>query len=54
MKTIKKQKRSYAKPKIERIKLDNEISIFMTSTPTPPPDPVQSVQPDFSINPFKM
>ncbi|MFA5781194.1 MAG: hypothetical protein WC868_02875 [Bacteroidales bacterium] len=55
MKTInKKQKRNYAKPQIERIKLDNEISVFMASEPNPPGDPTGSIQPDnFSINPFK-
>jgi hypothetical protein len=53
MKTIhKKQKRNYAKPQIERIKLDNEISMVMMS---PPPDPDGSIQPEhFSVNPFKM
>ena len=52
----KKQKRNYAKPRIERIKLDTEISIFMTSgSPTPPNDPNGSMQPEhFSINPFKL
>ena len=56
MKTIyKKQKRNYAKPQIDRIKLDNEISIFMASNPTPPPDPTGSIQLEhFSINPFKL
>lgn len=46
-------KRSYAKPQIERVKLDNEISMVMMSAP--PADPDGSLQPDnFSINPFKM
>jgi len=53
MKTIdKKQKRDYARPQIERIKLDNEISVFMVSEP--PGDPGESIQPEhFSFNPFK-
>ena len=46
-------KRSYSKPQIERIQLDNEISMVMMSAP--PADPDGSLQPDnFSINPFKM
>ena len=54
--TYKKQKRNYVKPEIERIKLDNEISIFMDSGgSTPPDDPSGSMQPEhFSINPFKL
>jgi hypothetical protein len=56
MKTIKKskniKKRTYSKPQVERIKLDNEISMVMMS---PPPDPDGSIQPEhFSGNPFKM
>ena len=48
-----KIKRSYTKPKIECVKLDNEISMVMMSAP--PADPDGSLQPDnFSINPFKM
>jgi secreted Zn-dependent insulinase-like peptidase len=56
MKIIKKskniKKRTYSKPQIERIKLDNEISMVMMS---PPGDPNGSIQPEhFSINPFKI
>jgi hypothetical protein len=56
MKTIKKskniKKRTYSKPQVERIKLDNEISMVMMS---PPLDPDGSIQPEhFSVNPFKM
>jgi len=55
MKTIyKKQKRNYAKPQIERIKLDNEISVFMVTSPTPPVDPVSLPSDHFSFNPFKL
>jgi hypothetical protein len=54
MKTIyKKQKRNYAKPQVEQIKLDNEISVFMVS-PNPPGDPVSLPTDHFSINPFKL
>lgn len=45
-------KRVYAKPVIERIVLDHEISMVMLSDP--PGDPSGSIQPDhFSMNPFK-
>ena len=57
MKTTEKhqprQKRAYSKPQIERIKLDNEISMVMMSPPGDPPS--GSINPDhFSINPFKL
>ena len=54
MKTIyKKQKRNYIKPIVAQIKLDNEISIFMASPGSDPPE--TSINPDhFSINPFKL
>ena len=57
MKTIEKpkdiKKRKYSKPQIERIKLDNEISMVMMSGP--PVDPEGSIQTEhFSFNPFKM
>ncbi len=46
-----KQKRTYAKPQAERIKLDNEVSMVMMS---PPGDKDESMSTDhFSINPFK-
>jgi hypothetical protein len=54
MKTIKtnSKKREYSKPSVERIKLDNEITIMMASLP---PDPPGSIQPEhFNINPFKL
>jgi hypothetical protein len=51
MKTIyKKEKRNYTKPQVEQVKIDNEISVFMTSSPEPPGDPV-SIDP---MNPFKL
>lgn len=57
MKNIKKNKstgkRKYSKPEVERIILDNKISMVMMSGP--PPDPGGSMEPDhFSINPFKI
>jgi hypothetical protein len=54
MRTIKinTKKIRYSKPSVERIKLDNEITIMMSSLP---PDPPGSIQPEhFSINPFKL
>jgi hypothetical protein len=51
-KTIKNKRRNYLKPQIERIVLDNNISMVMQS---PPGDPGGMVQPEhFSINPFKL
>ena len=53
IKTIRNGKRTYVKPRIERIVLDNEISMVMQSDA--PPDPGGSLQPEhFSINPFKL
>ncbi|NTW32315.1 MAG: hypothetical protein HGB12_06785 [Bacteroidetes bacterium] len=54
--TIKLQnteKRTYSKPQIERVKIDNEISMVMMSPP--PLDPGGSIDPvHFSFNPFKL
>ena len=51
--TINPQKRNYVKPQIDRIILDNDISMVMQSTP--PLDPDEMIQPEhFSINPFKL
>lgn len=48
----RKKKRSYLKPIVECIKLDNEISMVMMSDP--PPDPTGDIVPEhFSVNPFK-
>jgi len=52
-KNINSPKRMYVKPQIERIILDNEISMVMQSDA--PGDPGGSLQPEhFSINPFKI
>jgi hypothetical protein len=54
--TYKKQKRNYTKPQVEQIKLDNEISIFMASTPPGDPTfgPTGSVNTEnFTNDPFK-
>jgi|WetSurMetagenome_2_1015567.scaffolds.fasta_scaffold1091803_1 hypothetical protein len=49
-KTTNKSKIKYSKPLIEKIKVDNEISILMISPPT---DPIGKVESDHSsINPF--
>jgi hypothetical protein len=57
MKTEKKiiriGKRTYIKPEVIRIELDNNISMVMQSSP--PGDPNGMIQPEhFSINPFKL
>jgi hypothetical protein len=46
----------YQTPSIERIKLDNEISLVMTSAPPFGPDEVKNNQiPDyFNNNPYRM
>ncbi|HNW99191.1 MAG TPA: hypothetical protein PKK00_12350 [Bacteroidales bacterium] len=60
MKNIQKKhntkKRLYNKPSVEQIKIDNEISVFMTTTSdTPPGDPSGALQPDkFDNNPYKI
>ena len=46
-------KRTYARPQIECIKIDHEITMIMMTDP--PGDPEDSVQPDyFNLNPFKL
>ena len=53
IKTHKGQKRTYLKPKIKRIRLDNEISMAMMSDPLG--NPQESIKPDhFGFNPFKI
>jgi hypothetical protein len=52
IKTSSKVKRKYAKPRLEHVLLDNEISLVMMS---PPVDPDGSIQPfHFANNPFKL
>jgi hypothetical protein len=54
MKTIeiKKEKRTYNSPKIDRIRLDNEISLALESAP--PSDEGQNITPEyFNNDPFK-
>jgi len=51
-KTDINKKRGYQKPEVERIQLDNEISLVMMS---PPPDPNGfTLSEQFTLNPFKM
>ena len=49
------KKQAYSTPNIERIELDNEISLTLDSTPTPPPGPFgQNNAPEyFNNDPFK-
>ena len=47
-------KRTYSSPKIEQIKLDNEISLALQSTPPTAPGEPTSATPDyFNNDPFK-
>ena len=48
----KKQKRTYVKPQVERIELDNEVSMVMMSPPIDKDESMTSSD-NFSINPFK-
>ena len=54
MKT-KKTKRPYSTPKVKRVRLDNEISLVMNSTPTsnPPSFPWEAGNASSSPNPFR-
>ena len=53
------KKRAYSMPMVERIKLDNEISLVLQSNGTPPIIPgeslhVQNAPEYFNNDPFKM
>jgi len=57
MRTIQKNdaqpKRKYAKPRMERVQVDKEISLVMMTDP--PLDPTGSINPlHFTDNPFKL
>lgn len=53
METQKIEKRNYATPLIEQIKLDNEISLALESTPPLGPWEVSKNAPEyFNNNPF--
>jgi len=56
MKTLNIDKRTYTTPVIECIKLDNEISLSMESTPATPDngDEVYNRPEYFNNDPFKM
>jgi hypothetical protein len=54
MKIRNTDKREYSAPLIELIKLDNEISLALESTPPPAPGEVKLNIPEyFNNNPFK-
>ena len=49
-----KEKRIYSSPKVERIKLDNEISLILESTPPGGPGESLTSAPEyFNNDPFK-
>lgn len=59
MRTMQKknpqQKRRYAKPRLERVQVDNKISINMDSVPPYDPTDNISINPlHFNDNPFKL
>ena len=55
MKTENKKNRDYNTPRIERIELDNEISLVLKSTPPVGPGESALIAPDcFSNDPFKI
>lgn len=47
-------KRTYLAPQIERIKLDNEISLALESTPPEGPGETSQVSEYFNNDPFKI
>ena len=47
------KKRTYITPQIERVKLDNEISLILVSGTEDPGDPQSSIAPEYFNNPFK-
>ena len=54
MKTQYNGSRMYVSPKIERIELDNDISLQLESTPPPAPGEAHLHAPEHSVNyPFK-
>jgi len=54
MKTIFQPKRKYVTPMIERVKLDNEISLVLESDPPTGPNQGSLMAPEhFNYDPFK-
>jgi hypothetical protein len=54
MKTTDKKKRVYTAPKIEYVKLDNEISLILESNPPTGPNEGSLMTPEYFKNdPFK-
>jgi hypothetical protein len=55
MKIINKNKRQkYSSPKIEKIEIDKDISLQLESAPPIGPSETKYVQPNNSVNPFKI
>lgn len=52
---MESNKKQYCTPQIERVILDNEISLALQSSPPIGPDETHLMQPDyFNNDPFKM
>lgn len=55
MKSYIKNKKEYMPPKVELIKLDNEISLILESDPPLGPDETLNMKSDYmKIDPFKL
>ncbi|OQA94579.1 MAG: hypothetical protein BWY22_02433 [Bacteroidetes bacterium ADurb.Bin217] len=52
MKHLEK-KRTYAKPEVTKVVIDNQISMVMMTDPEPPLDPGYNIQ-DINSNPYKI
>ena len=53
MKSTDKPKRAYTAPMIEHVKLDNEISLILESSPPTGPFEVKNAPEYFNNDPFK-
>lgn len=54
MNTLKTEKHVYSSPSIERVTLDNEISLVLQSAPPAGPNEISAVVPEyFNPDPFK-
>ena len=54
IKETKKQKKEYSKPKIDVVKIDNNITTFMMSIPPDPGPSAMNTNSSIESNPFKI